>query len=144
MNAPDHVHPEPDVRRSLTAWRRQVLDVLTAERRSLGAYDIIERIGKTAGRNVAPMSVYRALDFLVENKLAHRLASRNAFLACCHRHCAHETVVFLICDSCGLVEEATSDGIGAGLAEVARGAGFSVRTEVIEVAGTCGACRSAA
>lgn len=141
MNAPDHVHHEPENRPGLTAWRRQVLDVLTAERRSLGAYDIIERIGKTSGRSVAPMSVYRALDFLVENGLAHRLASRNAFLACCHRHCAHETIVFLICDSCGKVEEATSPPAGAALAEVARTAGFAARAEMIEVAGTCGACQ---
>lgn len=144
MNAPDPASCETHGKPGLTAWRRQVLDVLTAERRSLGAYDIIERIGRSSGRSVAPMSVYRALDFLVETGLAHRLASRNAFLACCHRHCAHETVVFLICDQCGRVEEAPSPTVGSGLAEAAQGAGFSVRTETVEVAGTCAACREAA
>lgn len=142
----DHEHDPAghEAGRGLTTWRRQVLDVLTSEGRSLGAYDIIERIGRSAGRTVAPISVYRALDYLVENRMVHRLASRNAFLACCHRHCSGETVVFLICETCGQVEEATSPAIREALAGVASGAGFSARGETIELSGSCASCRAAA
>ncbi len=70
----------------LTPGRRRVLEILAEEGRPLGAYDLIEKIATTTGKHPAPISIYRALDFLLENGLVHRLASRNAFLACAHGH----------------------------------------------------------
>ncbi|MFO1168924.1 MAG: Fur family transcriptional regulator, partial [Rhodoblastus sp.] len=85
--------------------------------------------------------VYRALDFLVEQGLVHRLASRNAYLACCHGHGASEPVAFLICDGCGHVDEATSPALSADVAAVAGTRGFAPRAQVIEIAGRCAACQ---
>jgi len=127
----------------LTPGRRRALDVLEAAGKPLGAYDMMELLGKD-GRRPAPISVYRALDFLVEHGYVHRLASRNAFLACSHRHHHHDPVAFLICDNCGRVDEATSAKLATSLGEVAEKSGFIPRAEVIEIAGRCSQCREIA
>ena len=137
----DHSHAAPEgADARLTPWRRQVLDILKAEGRAMGAYDIIARIAAGDGRTVAPIQVYRALDHLLEHGLIHRLASRNAYLACGHGHCAGESVAFLICDRCGDVAEATSHSLKDDLARLAASEGFSARAETIEITGRCARC----
>ncbi len=141
----DHAHGHgrsavpPGVR--LTPGRKAVLDILEAARRPIGAYEMIDLLAGAAGRRPAPTQVYRALDFLVEQGLVHRLASRNAYLACCHGHGASEPVAFLICDGCGHVDEATSPALSADVAAVAGTRGFAPRAQVIEIAGRCAACQ---
>ncbi|KMO33399.1 molybdate ABC transporter substrate-binding protein, partial [Methylobacterium tarhaniae] len=89
-----------DLGLQFTALRRRTLEVVAEEGRPLGAYDIAERLS-APGKRVAAVSVYRALDFLTEHGLVHRIASRNAFVPCEHGHGAGESAVFLICRSCG-------------------------------------------
>src|SRR5581483_10400504 len=91
----------------LTAMRRKVLDELLASHKPLGAYEIIDRLA-LRGARPAPITAYRALEFLRENGLVHRIESRNAFVACVHNHLADELVVFMICEHCGAVGEAAS------------------------------------
>src|SRR5246127_6022189 len=87
-----------------TPIRRQVLEALLSSHRPLGAYEIIEELAKTKPRP-APITVYRALDFLMQNGLVHRIESRNAYLACASGHDEYATMAFLICERCGLVGE---------------------------------------
>ncbi len=124
----------------LTPGRRAALDILLREKRAIGAYEMIDLMARADGRRPAPIQVYRALDFLVEQGLAHRLASRNAYMACGHAHGVRETVAFLICETCGRVEEATFAPLAADLKAVARAAGFDARAEIVEIAGRCAAC----
>ena len=140
----EHVHGAPcaPAAARLTPGRRAVLDLLEAARRPVGAYEMIDILAASAGRRPAPTQVYRALDFLVEQGLVHRLASRNAFLACCHGHDASEPVAFLICDGCGHVDEATSPALAADVAAVAGKRGFAPRAQIIEIAGRCAACQT--
>jgi Fur family zinc uptake transcriptional regulator len=126
----------------LTKLRRQVLAVLASGHRPLGAYEIMDRLA-AEGPRPAPITVYRALDFLMQNGLAHRLASRNAFLACSHGHAPSESVIFLICEHCGDVGEAGSNGVREAIGSTARDVGFSPRMPVIEVTGLCAHCRAA-
>ncbi|QBR72638.1 Fur family transcriptional regulator [Beijerinckiaceae bacterium] len=128
---------------SLTPGRRRILEILAREGRPLGAYEMIDRVAESTGKRPAPISIYRALDFLLDNNLIHRLASRNAYLACGHGHTAQEPIVFLICDVCGEVVEATSPAMRGSLADLARQAKFSPRAQVMEVAGRCKACAAA-
>src|SRR2546423_12629785 len=67
----------------LTPIRRDVLAALLVSHRPLGAYEIMERLAPS-GPRPAPITVYRALEFLCENALVHRNESRNAFGACVH------------------------------------------------------------
>ncbi len=125
----------------LTAIRRKVLGVLLGSHQPLGAYEIIDRLAGGHGPRPAPITAYRALDFLRENGLVHRIESRNAFIACVHRHVEDEFVVFMICEHCGAVGEASSADVAATLTSAARSAGFSPKSPVIEITGVCTHCR---
>jgi Fur family transcriptional regulator, zinc uptake regulator len=123
----------------LTPIRRQVLETLLASHQPLGAYDIIDRL--PAEGRPAPITVYRALDFLRDNGLVHRIASRNAFVACVHNHVSDDLVVFLICERCGAVGEAPGGNVAEALKASSRSAGFSPKSPMIEIAGICSHCR---
>jgi Fur family zinc uptake transcriptional regulator len=125
----------------LTPLRRRALAALVSEHRPLGAYEIMERMASD-GTRPAPITVYRALDFLLENGLVHRIASRNAFVACAHKHTATDSVVFLICERCGTVGESSSAAIKNALHAAAVEAGFVPHLPMIEVAGICVHCRA--
>jgi Fur family zinc uptake transcriptional regulator len=123
----------------LTPIRRQVLEALLASHKPLGAYEIIDHL---AGDTLpAPITVYRALDFLRDNGLVHRIESRNAFVACVHNHAGEDLVVFLICERCGAVGEAPGGGAAEALKASSRAAGFSPKSPLIEIAGICSHCR---
>jgi Fur family transcriptional regulator, zinc uptake regulator len=126
----------------LTTIRRKVLDELLASHKPLGAYEIIDRIA-LRGARPAPITAYRALEFLRENGLVHRIESRNAFIACVHNHVAGAPVVFLICENCGAVGEASSAELAVTLTSAARAAGFTPKSPVIEITGVCTHCRAA-
>jgi Fur family zinc uptake transcriptional regulator len=109
----------------------------------MGAYELIEAMSAADARPVAPITVYRALDALIESRLIHRLASKNAYLACGGGHCVGESVAFLICEGCGAVAEASSGALKGDLGRLAAGAGFAARAETIEILGLCARCRAA-
>ncbi len=123
----------------LTPMRRHVLEALLASHRPLGAYEIIERLADP-GRP-APITVYRALDFLRDNGLVHRIESRNAFVACVHNHADNDMVVFFLCERCGAVGEAPGGAVAETLKAAARAVGFAPKSPVIEIAGICAHCR---
>lgn len=125
----------------LTPIRSGVLAALHATHRPLGAYDIIDALATAGERRLAPISIYRALDFLIAQGLVHRLATRNAFVACPHRHPALERIAFLICDSCGGVDEIASPDLSDSLTRLFAGQHFSPRLPVLEIAGLCAHCR---
>jgi Fur family transcriptional regulator, zinc uptake regulator len=123
----------------LTPMRRHVLEALLASHKPLGAYEIIERLGDR--NRPAPITVYRALEFLRDNGLVHRIESRNAFVACVHNHAGGDPVVFLICEHCGAVGEAPGGIAAEALKASCRAAGFAPKSPVIEIAGICAHCR---
>lgn len=125
----------------LTPLRRRVLEALADSHVPLGAYELVDRLGGS-GEKPPPMSVYRALDFLVAEGLAHRIESRNAYLACGRAHDGDDVIVFLICEHCGRAAEVASHAVGRDLAWAARAAGFTPRTPVIEIPGSCARCRA--
>jgi Fur family zinc uptake transcriptional regulator len=127
----------------LTPIRRQVLEALLGSHKPLGAYEIIERTGSKSVRP-APITVYRALNFLRAQGLVHRIESRNAFVACVNNHDSGDLVVFLICERCGDVGEAPAASVGEQLKASAQAVGFAPKIPVIEVLGLCANCRAAA
>src|SRR5580700_2976059 len=123
----------------LTPIRRQVLEALLASHKPLGAYEIIDHLA--GDTRPAPITVYRALDFLRDNGLVHRIESRNAFVACVQEHADSDPTVFLICERCGEVGEAPGGTVATALMSSCRAAGFSPKSPVIEIAGICAHCR---
>ena len=122
------------------AMRRQVLEALLASHKPLGAYEIIERLADKS--RPAPITIYRALDFLRENGLVHRIESRNAFMACVHNHADDDLVVFLICERCGSVGEIPAAPVAQGLNAAARATGFAPKMSVVEITGVCAHCQN--
>lgn len=126
-----------------TSLRRQVLELIWTSHEPVGAYDILEMMNDTADSRVAPMTVYRAIEFLMENGLVHRIASRNAYVGCSHPGASHEGQ-FLICRHCGCVEEIMEKPITKALSTGAKRAGFDVVSSLIEIEGRCRGCREVA
>lgn len=129
----------------LTELRRRVLELIWESHAAIGAYELIDRLSRSraaegeTGR-VAPPTVYRALDFLIEQGLVHRIESRNAFVGCAQPEHPHRGY-FLICETCGCAHEMEGGSLDASLKDKARDLDFEVRRITIEVAGRCPACR---
>jgi Fur family zinc uptake transcriptional regulator len=124
-----------------TPIRRHVLQALLSSHRPLGAYEVIDELARSMPRP-APITVYRALDFLMENGLVHRIESRNAFLACAHDHADAALVAFLICDRCGSAGEVPATQLAQSLNDAARLSGFAPKLSVVEITGTCAHCQA--
>ena len=124
----------------LTPIRRRVLEVLLASPKPLGAYDLVDRLG-SQGRRMAPITVYRALDFLIEHGLAHRLASRNAYLASSDVSTGRQTTAFLICEACGEATEITSPAVADTVLKVLKEQGYRPRARALEITGRCAGCQ---
>jgi Fur family zinc uptake transcriptional regulator len=156
FHAPDHDHnrctadalKQAEARcaeraQRLTRIRRQVLEVLLTSHKPIGAYEIMDKLAGGGGGRPAPITVYRALDFLRDNGLVHRIESRNAFIACISDHGTGDLIVFLICERCGEVGEAASAAVADQLKGAAGAAGFTPKAPVIEISGVCAHCRAA-
>jgi len=126
----------------LTPVRKRVLQILLEAHRAMGAYDVLNRLAAEGFGNQPPVA-YRALDFLEEQGLAHRIRRLNAFVACMHPGEAHAPV-FLICTACQTVAEAPGAAIGVAVERAAKGVGFRVDRATVEAAGLCPTCRAAA
>lgn len=105
----------------------------------LSAYDLIARLEKKEQRKIAPLTVYRHLDFLMRVGLVHRLESKQTYLACDHPEHAHESQ-YLVCSSCGRADELESKQISKLLEQLTNQQGFVPANSVVEVTGLCSDC----
>jgi Fur family zinc uptake transcriptional regulator len=127
---------------ALTPLRRQVLDLVIAAEKPVGAYVLLDRL-KLERPGAAPPTVYRALDFLLENGLIHRIEKLNAFIGCAesHAHAAHEHPhQFLICRRCGSTAEIADHAAAHALEAAAKAQGFRPERMVVEIEGLCAGC----
>ncbi len=126
----------------MTPVRRRVLEILLEEHKALGAYDVLARLA-TEGFGNQPPVAYRALEFLVDQGLAHRIQRLNAFTACVHPGEDHAPA-FLICRVCHMVAEAEATAARQSLDAEAAHAGFQIERSTIEALGLCPNCRGQA
>ena len=122
----------------LTALRRRVLELVWGRHEPVRAYDLLDRL-RADQRSAAPPTVYRALDFLLANGLVHRIESLNAYVGCGEPRSPHAGQ-FLICERCSAVAELAEPEISRIVARAARGSGFTVSRQTIEVSGLCPEC----
>ncbi|MBM3485893.1 MAG: transcriptional repressor [Alphaproteobacteria bacterium] len=122
----------------LTALRRRVLELVWSRHQPVRAYDLLEDL-RAERRRAAPPTVYRALDFLIANRLVHRIESLNAYVGCAGPRNPH-VGQFLICRKCSAVAELNDGEIARTVARKARGLGFTVERQTIEIAGLCPQC----
>ncbi len=135
----------------LTEQRRKVLAILADSHVPASAYDILDKINRQ-GNKLAPVSIYRALEFLTAQGLIHRIESRNGYVACTHAHelnecgesgsCDPENVtVFLLCDQCGQAGEFHSEALQGLLDKIAATEKFRANAPILEISGTCAQCQ---
>jgi Fur family zinc uptake transcriptional regulator len=130
----------------LTELRRQVLRLVLSAPNPVGAYALLDQL-RAARPGAAPPTIYRALDFLQEQGLVHRVERLNAFVGCAgpepHAHCGHghdHPHQFLICGRCGVTTEICDDQVTEAVAAAASAAGFVPTRATVEVEGLCANC----
>jgi Fur family zinc uptake transcriptional regulator len=128
----------------LTPLRVRVLQEIASSHHAIGAYEILDRLARKGGARLAPISVYRALDALLEAGVVHRLESRNAYFACLAPHASDRHQIVLACEHCGMVAEVPGEPVFQGIAGAAQTAGFLPTRSMVEVAGSCSQCSAAA
>jgi len=122
----------------LTPTRRMVLEILLQQARSVKAYELLELI-RNVQQGAAPPTVYRALDFLVEEGLAHRLDAINAWAAC-HDAGGEPHDLLVVCTGCGAVAELSDPALTRRLADKVAHAGFRLSEHETELRGLCSDC----
>ncbi|GAB5415883.1 MAG: zinc uptake transcriptional repressor Zur [Congregibacter sp.] len=123
----------------LTAARVAAYAELMASDGALTAYELIASLEKRQSRKIAPLTVYRHLDFLTRVGLVHRIESTQSYLPCDHPEHTHESQ-YLLCSSCGKVDELNEEGLESLLDKVANQRGFMPKRAIVEVSGLCGEC----
>ncbi|PPB80543.1 Fur family zinc uptake transcriptional regulator [Albidovulum inexpectatum] len=122
----------------LTPVRRRTLEILLESHRAMGAYEVLERLAQDGFGHQPPVA-YRALDFLVEHGLAHRIRRLNAFAACMAPGQTHNPV-FFICRACQSVAESSTPELRDRIDAAADAIGFEVERANVEALGLCPAC----
>ena len=127
---------------NFTPVRRKVLEILLHKNTAIGAYEILDLLREAGFKNQPPVA-YRALDFLVQNGFAHKIAQLNSFIGCTHPGKDHSPA-FMICRNSDSVSEEEALTRNFSVSQIASKAGFTVEKAVIEARGLCHSCTSLA
>ncbi|MEZ9410528.1 Fur family transcriptional regulator [Vibrio lentus] len=129
--------------KQFTAKRQLILRALIHANKALSAYEIVEYCKEHLDQHVQAMSVYRVLEFLEDQHLAHKLKVSNKYILCDHILCEHEHGIpqFLICSKCDKISEQTIDPATInGLQSHAKKEGFTVVSPQLEINCVCDEC----
>jgi Fur family zinc uptake transcriptional regulator len=124
----------------LTEQRKTVLRLVCASDKPISAYELLDQM-RGVVKNLTPPTVYRALDFLLEQGLVHKLESLHAYVGCAHPDQSHASQ-FLICDNCGEVTEVEDASVAESLRAAGQTLGFCTKRPIVEVLGTCAQCNA--
>lgn len=123
-----------------TPLREQVYRLILQAPTPIGAYDLLAQLQKLSDKTVAPPTVYRSLDFLLEYGFVHQLSSSKVFFPCCQPDDKH-VAAFLICQQCGDVQEFSHSPLDSVIQQVASQSQFDIQSSVIELLGYCQQCK---
>ena len=84
-----------------------VLNIIKQSPQPLTAYAILELCKKK--KKVQAMTIYRALNYLMEQGVIHKSNQHKTFLLCNHNHNKAHNPAIAICKKCGDTEELKSD-----------------------------------
>ena len=127
----------------LTTLRRAVLALILKAEGPVTAYQLLDQL-KKKHKGAAPPTIYRALDFLMDNELIHKVESLSAFIPCIDAGNHSLSVQFLICRRCGTVAELEESTVSEALDRAAAKQGFRPGSTIVEVQGLCAACSTRA
>ncbi len=121
-----------------TELRRNVLTLIWQNHQPAKAYDILDQL-KVQDTSAKPPTVYRALNFLLESGLIHKLNSLNAYVGCSHP-LKHNQCYFLICDDCGEANECCNHHLADAIEQTTQHNQFQTRQTTVEIEGKCQQC----
>lgn len=127
----------------LTELRRRVLSLVLEAEGPATAYQLLDRLQKVR-KGAVPPTIYRSLDFLMEQGLVHKIERLNAYIPCVDAEHRHHAAQFLICKTCGTVTEIEDHSVSRALERAAEKQGFRPDSAVVELAGICAACAAVA
>ena len=127
----------------MTELRKSILELLWAGRGPISAYELMEALVRRDSRAVGPPTVYRALDFLMAQRLVSKIECLSAYVPCVHPERDHDCL-FFICRDCRTSVEFENPRIAALLTEDAAARGFVATRRTVEVEGRCARCAEAA
>lgn len=125
----------------LTPQRLEVLRLMASQHGAISAYDLLDLL-KESEPQAKPPTIYRALDFLLEQGFIHKVESANSYVVCHHLGEPSHTSALFICHRCGQVTEQATQDIQTHLEKLAQQASFTLQHCVVEVHGLCSACNA--
>ncbi|UNU72698.1 transcriptional repressor [Moraxella nasovis] len=129
-----------------TPLREEVYELILQAEKPIGAYELIDALQEKRrqenpdSKRIAPPTIYRSLDFLLEEGLIHQLSSISAYVPCCHPRSQH-AAAFLICQECHSVEECSNLPVSGIMNFATNDASFVVNHAMIELKGICRDCQ---
>ena len=137
------IHRDEEICKSnklgLTEIRRQVFEIIVKNNKPIKAYEILDKISNINNKPSHPPTVYRAIDFLIENGFVHKLNSINSFVGCFHPK-AHKECYFLICKKCNIYQECCDDSLKDRISKTAIHNNFVISNTTLEIEGHCLDC----
>ena len=122
----------------LTPIRKKVLELILQSHKPIKAYDLLAQLSNEDHLEKPP-TVYRALDFLLENHLIHKIESSNSYIGCEFKHRQLDSK-FLVCDECHEVKEIHEPNLNKSLLEAGNKEGFTINQTNVEIHGICAEC----
>lgn len=127
-----------DRKLQFTPIRRSILKLIWQSHSPLKAYDILEQFQKKDS-SAKPITIYRSLDFLIENRMIHKIQSQNTYFGCSHPKESHNCY-FTICSKCHIVNEGCKNNLLSPLYEDLKKEEFIVKHITLEIQGICRSC----
>ena len=124
---------------SFTEIRKQVFEIILKKNKPIKAYEILDEIRNITNKTSHPPTVYRAIDFLIENGFVHKLNSINSYVGCFHPN-IHKECYFLICKTCNLYQECCDDSLKDRILKTAVHNNFVISNTTLEIEGLCLDC----
>ncbi len=122
-----------------TEIRKIVYEIIIKYNKPIKAYEVLDELRDVLGKTSHPPTVYRAIDFLIENGFIHKLSSINSFVGCFHPK-IHKECYFLICKKCNIYQECCDNDLTKNISKTAKKNDFIVSNTTLEIEGHCQDC----
>ncbi len=122
----------------LTPIRKRIFELIWSNHKAVGAYDLLESL-HLEDPKAKPVTIYRALDFLLAAGLIHKIKSLNAFIGCLRPEISHNAML-LICNVCQQTDEVEAQNIYQNICQIAENNAFLPQNISLELHGVCNSC----
>lgn len=123
----------------LTKQRKTVLMIMLDAQKAMSAYDLLDLL-KVEEPQAKPPTIYRVLEFLLQQGFIHKVESTNSYIICPHFGQLNHVSILFICDNCKQILETNSTQIEDSLKILASQYQFQTKHSVIEIHGLCQSC----